>query len=90
VEDLFFFDWNHKNRSFALIASQKTMVETSKWLKMEVCAYKGSSFFKGPRALSSDYQEHAVKVVSQWTGKYAARRSGGATPLPARLITLMR
>ncbi|CAN9302141.1 unnamed protein product [Alternaria alternata] len=73
AEDLFFFDWNHKNRSIALAAPKPTMVETSNWLKMEVCAYKGSSFFKGPRTLSSDYQEHAVKVVSQWTGRYAAR-----------------
>jgi hypothetical protein len=90
AEDLFFFDWNHKNRSFALVACRPTMVETWKWLKMEVCAYKGSSFFKGPRNSLSDHQEHAVKVVNQWTGRYASRQHGGATPLPARLITLMR
>jgi hypothetical protein len=69
AEDLFFFDWNHKNRSFALIASKPTMVETSKWLKMEVCVYKDSSSFNGPRTLSSYSREHAVKAVGQWTGR---------------------
>ena len=90
AEDLFFFDWNHRNRSVALVANRPTMVETSKWLKMEVCAYKGSSFFKGPRTPTSDHQKHAARVVSQWTGRHTARQYGNAAPLPARFLTLMR